>query len=76
MSGPEVLVDACGLTCPEPVMMLHNAVRDAATGDLIKIIATDPSTVRDITRFCDFLGHHLDAHEEKEGQFTFWVRKG
>ena len=38
------LLDASGLNCPEPVMMLHNKVRDLSPGGLLKVIATDPST--------------------------------
>jgi len=69
-------VDARGLTCPEPVMMLHNAVRDAGKGDLIKVEATDPSTLRDIPRFCEFLSHEL-LHQAKRGDLLlFWIRKG
>ena len=35
-------LDTRGLTCPEPVMMLHNAVRDVAAGELVQVLATDP----------------------------------
>lgn len=52
-------VNAKGLICPEPVMMLHSAVRDAGPGDVIEVLATDPTTRRDIQQFCDFLGHGL-----------------
>jgi len=37
---------ACGLFCPEPVMMLHNKVRDMQAGDVLEVLATDPSTTR------------------------------
>ena len=73
---PLTLVDARGLICPEPVMMLHAAVRDAASGDLIKVLATDPASERDIEKFCHFLNHGL-VSTEKEGQLiTFIIRKG
>ena len=42
-------LDATGLNCPEPVMMLHQHIRDLVPGGLLKVIATDPSTRRDIT---------------------------
>ncbi|HBZ98415.1 MAG TPA: sulfurtransferase TusA, partial [Pseudomonas sp.] len=44
----DAVLDATGLNCPEPVMMLHNKVRDLAGGAMLKVIATDPSTQRDI----------------------------
>lgn len=52
-------LDTKGLTCPEPVMLLHGAIRDAKKGEVIKVEATDPSTLRDIPKFCQFLGHTL-----------------
>jgi tRNA 2-thiouridine synthesizing protein A len=69
-------LDATGLLCPEPVMMLHNEVRDAATGQVIKVIATDPSTQRDIPKFCNFLGHELIGQEEVDKQYLYYIRKG
>ena len=56
MSDATATLDTQGLMCPEPVMMLHNAVRDMAAGELLQVLATDPSTQRDIPRFCSFLG--------------------
>lgn len=68
-------LDATGLLCPEPVMMLHNVVRDAVSGDGIAVIATDPSTERDIPKFCQFLGHVLERHMEKGGTYYYLLRK-
>ena len=69
------LLDAEGLFCPEPVMLLHNKVRDMAVGDVLKVIATDPSTQRDIPKFCQFLGHLLLSKEEKAGRFLYFIEK-
>jgi len=72
----DAVLDATGLNCPEPVMMLHNKVRDLAGGELLKVIATDPSTQRDIPKFCVFLGHELvDRQEEEAGTYLYWIRK-
>ncbi|TBV01491.1 sulfurtransferase TusA [Phytopseudomonas dryadis] len=68
-------LDATGLLCPEPVMMLHNKVRDLPAGGLLKVIATDPSTRRDIPKFCVFLGHELVAQKEDAGSYLYWIRK-
>jgi len=68
-------IDASGLLCPEPIMLLHNGVRDAACGEIIKMHATDPSTKRDITRFCEFLGHELIAEKEEGSDYYFWLKK-
>lgn len=69
------LLDASGLNCPEPVMMLHNKVRDLSPGCLLKVIATDPSTRRDIPKFCVFLGHELIGQVEEDGTYLYWIRK-
>lgn len=68
-------LDASGLLCPEPVMMLHKVMREAASGNLIEVIATDPSTLRDIPKFCLFLGHELISQRETETQYFFYIRK-
>jgi len=68
-------LDASGLLCPEPVMMLHKTVREAAVGDVIEVIATDPSTVRDIPKFCLFLGHELISQKTEENKFFYYIRK-
>ena len=69
------LFDASGLMCPEPVMMLHGKVREMGAGELLKVIATDPSTQRDIPKFCQFLGHELVSSEELDSTFIFLIRK-
>jgi tRNA 2-thiouridine synthesizing protein A len=73
--NPAHRLDARGLYCPEPVMLLHNAVRDIAAGELLEVLATDPSTRRDIPRFCQFLGHELVLEEAAEGEFRYLIRK-
>lgn len=68
-------LDASGLLCPEPVMMLHKAMREAVIGNIVEVIATDPSTLRDIPKFCLFLGHDLVSQNETEKQYFFYIRK-
>lgn len=69
------MLDARGLFCPEPVMMLHNRIRDMKPGEEVLVLATDPSTRRDIARFCEFLGHPLLESAEEGGEFRFRIRK-
>jgi tRNA 2-thiouridine synthesizing protein A len=71
----DLLLDTTGLICPEPVMMLHRAVLDLATGKVIKVIATDPSTTRDIPRFCEFLGHDLLLAEQHDHIYQYFIRR-
>lgn len=68
-------IDARGLRCPEPVMMLHARIRRMAAGDVVRLVATDPSTTRDVVKFCDHLGHALLAQSVDGDDFVFYVRR-
>ncbi len=69
-------LDARGLYCPEPVMLLHSRINDVKPGGVLRVLATDPSTTRDIPRFCQFLGHELVSETEQDGEFTYLIRRG
>ncbi len=80
MSEPEIQsdesLDARGLICPEPLMLVRNRVRDMHSGAVLYIEATDPSTGRDFTNFCRFMGHEL-LREARDGEvYHYWIRKG
>ena len=47
-SSPDHTLDALGLRCPEPVMMVRKTVRNMQPGETLLIIADDPATTRDI----------------------------
>ena len=68
-------LDTCGLFCPEPMMMLHNIIRDMAPGDVVRVLATDPSTKRDIPKFCTYLEHQLLNQTEQDGRFVYLIAK-
>ncbi|MEH6610559.1 MAG: sulfurtransferase TusA [Halioglobus sp.] len=72
---PDHILDTTGLYCPEPVMLLHNKIRDITAGEILQILATDPATQRDIPKFCSFLGHELLAQDEVDGNYRYTVRK-
>lgn len=59
-------------------MMLHNKVRDMQVGEVLEVLATDPSTTRDIPKFCRFLGHELVLQEvlEEASEYRYRIRKG
>lgn len=56
-------------------MMLHAAVRKASSGEVIRLLATDPSTQRDVPQFCRFLNHELLVADEEQGTFYYLIRK-
>ena len=68
-------LDAQGLVCPEPVMLLHSRVRDLAPGAVLEVLATDPSTERDFARFCQFLGRTLVSVEQTGDSWRYLIRK-
>jgi len=73
--GYDATLDATDLVCPEPVMLLHNRIADVPVNGVLRVIATDPSTERDIARFCQFLGHTLLDQEIGESQFVYWIER-
>jgi len=68
-------LDTRGLLCPEPVMMLHKKIREVPAGALIRVLATDPSTTRDIPKFCNFLGHELVKHSHSADEYIYVICK-
>lgn len=68
-------VDALGLRCPEPVQMLHAAVRRLAPGECVELLATDPSTQRDVANFCRFLGHEMISDSHRGDIYSYVIRK-
>ncbi|MDV2856642.1 MULTISPECIES: sulfurtransferase TusA [Oceanimonas] len=69
-------LDATGLRCPEPVMMVRKQVRTMAAGETLLITADDPSTSRDIPSFCRFMDHQLLSSQTDELPYRFLIRKG
>lgn len=76
MSNEPLTVDTKGLWCPEPLIIVRNKVREMGSGEELFIQATDPSTQRDFTNFCRFMGHELVQASENDGIFEFVIRKG
>lgn len=69
-------LDAIGLRCPEPVMMVRKKVRLMAEGETLLVRADDPSTTRDIPSFCRFMDHTLIASETEQAPYRYLIRKG
>lgn len=69
-----VYLDLKGLLCPEPVMMMHQKVAELKAEDMIHVEATDPSTSRDIPKFCQFLGHELVDQNQDEAVYHYIIK--
>ena len=72
----DIELDTKGLKCPEPVMMLHRKIRKMAVGEIVKVIATDPATARDIPSFCEFLPNELLRSDVVGDDYIYWLKKG
>ncbi len=72
-------VDARGLNCPLPILRAKKALTDMASGDILRVLATDPGSVRDFNAFARQTGNTLVAHEENAEaavkEFTFYLRR-
>lgn len=69
-------LDALGLRCPEPVMMVRMNIRKIHAGETLLVTADDPSTARDIPSFCRFMEHELVASQTKIMPFQYLIKKG
>ena len=76
ITSPDHTLDAQGLRCPEPVMMVRKTVRGMQAGETLLIVADDPATTRDIPGFCTFMEHELVAKETDSLPYRYLVRKG
>jgi len=76
LSQIDAEIDATGLVCPEPLMLVRNRVREMRSGQVLHVVATDLSTGRDFRDYCRFMGHELLAERHVEPLFEYWIRKG
>jgi tRNA 2-thiouridine synthesizing protein A len=72
----EVTLDAQGLRCPEPVMIIRKSIRAMQRGEILHIIADDPATTRDIPSFCEFMDHQLVSAETDSIPYHYRIKKG
>lgn len=56
-------VDARGLNCPLPILKAKKALADMASGQLLRVLTTDPGSVRDFQAFCRQTGNDLVAQD-------------
>ena len=80
MSSSDFSVDktleAEGLRCPEPVMMIRKTIRSMQPGEVLLIIADDPATKRDVPNFCEFMDHQLLKVSTDATPYSYWIKKG
>ncbi|NUW74077.1 sulfurtransferase TusA [Vibrio mediterranei] len=69
-------LEAEGLRCPEPVMMVRKTIRKMEQGEVLLVKADDPSTTRDIPSFCRFMDHQLLGSQTESIPYLYLIKKG
>ena len=68
-------VDARGLNCPLPILRAKKALADLASGQVLRVVATDPGSLRDFQAFAKQTGNTLLKSESAGGEWTFWLQR-
>lgn len=68
-------LDCSGLSCPMPILKTKKAIDSLQSGQVLKMIATDPGSVSDIEAFSRKTGHVLLECEQAAGKYTFYLKK-
>jgi tRNA 2-thiouridine synthesizing protein A len=68
-------LDARGLNCPLPILRAKKALTDMASGQVLKILATDPGAVKDFQAFSKQTGNTLLSSETADREFIFFMKK-
>ena len=68
-------LDARGLNCPLPILRAKKALTEMSSGQVLRIVATDPGSVKDFQAFSKQTGNELLSHAEANKEFTFFMKK-
>jgi tRNA 2-thiouridine synthesizing protein A len=68
-------LDARGLNCPLPVLRAKKALNEMSSGQVLKIVATDPGSVKDFQAFSKQTGNELLSYDVSQKDFTFFLRR-
>ena len=67
--------DASGLACPMPIVKTKKSLADMASGQVLRVIATDPGSVADMQAFAEQTGHALLSSSQEGGKYVFMLKK-
>jgi len=68
-------LDARGLSCPLPILRAKKALADMASGQVLKIVATDPGSIRDFKAFAKQTGNELLGQQEADELFIHFLKR-
>jgi len=75
MSDFDQELDASGLNCPLPILRAKKALGSMSSGQVLRIVATDPGSVKDFEAFASQTGNELLDSGEESGKFVFRMKK-
>lgn len=75
MENEMIELDARGLNCPLPILRLKKALNELDSGDVVRMLATDPGSVKDSQSFCSTTGNILLSTQERDNMFVIEIRK-
>jgi len=68
-------LDARGLNCPLPILRARKALNEMSSGQVLRIIATDPGSVKDFEAFSKQTGNTLLSQSANDKEYTFFMQK-
>ena len=68
-------LDCSGLACPMPILKTKKAIDALQTGQVLKMVSTDPGSVPDMEAWTSKTGHELLGHENEGGKFIFYIKR-
>lgn len=68
-------IDTRGLNCPLPILRAKKALADMASGQVLKIVATDPGSMRDFQAFAKQTGNELLGQETSGKEFIHFLKR-
>ena len=68
-------LDVRGLNCPLPILRAKKALAELGSGQVLRVLATDPGSVKDFQAFAKQTGNQLISLDEAEKVFTFFMKK-
>jgi len=67
--------NARGMSCPLPIVKTKKSLLDMTSGQVLKVISTDCGSVKDMAAFAEQTGNPLLSTAEKNGEYTFYLKK-
>lgn len=68
-------LDASGLNCPLPILRAKKSLNDMASGQVLRVLTTDPGSVKDFDAFCKQTGNPLLGKGDAAGKFEFFIQR-